>query len=124
MNDFIGNTPLIPDGLLHEMYEIKVETKLDKQAGGQFKPKKPEQIPFNGVVLPVSDKDLQRAPVGTYTQHSEKIYTNDYMLQVGGQVLDPYSGITYTVTQELDHNYLSPIKRYVAEAKGRSAPKQ
>ena len=54
---------------------------------------------------------------------SEKIYTNGHALQVGAQVYDPDSGNTYTVTQELGHNSIHPMKRYLVEARTGAAPK-
>lgn len=121
---FNMSMPFIPPGLLHTMYELKTKGNVDQNAGGQFKPSTAKKTAFEGVVLPVSDKDLRRAPEGTYTALSEKIYTNGHTLQVGAQVLDPPTGITYTVTQELGHNSIHPMKRYVVEAKGRSAAKK
>lgn len=104
---------------MHTMYQLKSGGQYDQQAGGQWAPAKEERIAFQGVVLPVSDKDLQRAPTGTYSKDSEKIYTNGYALIVGGSVYDPQSDMTYTVTQELGHNSIHPMKRYIVEAKGR-----
>ncbi len=111
--------PQIPRTLMHTMYQLKSGGQYDQQAGGQWAPAKEERIAFQGVVLPVSDKDLQRAPTGTYSKDSEKIYTNGYALIVGGSVYDPQSDMTYTVTQELGHNSIHPMKRYIVEAKGR-----
>lgn len=111
--------PQIPRALMHTMYQIKSGGQYDQQAGGQWAPAKEERIAFQGVVLPVSDKDLQRTPTGTYSKDSEKIYTNGYALIVGGSVYDPQSDMTYTVTQELGHNSIHPMKRYIVEAKGR-----
>lgn len=115
--------PMIPDNLLHVMYELKAGGKYDQEKGGQWVPAPDEQTPFYGVVLPVSDVDLRREITGTVTDRSEKIYTNGHALQVGGQVLDPQSNITYTVTQELGHNSLHPLKRYLVEARGGAAPR-
>lgn len=111
--------PQIPGELMHTMYQLKSGGKYSQQDGGQWVPSKDEQVAFQGVVLPVSDKDLQRTPTGTYSKDSEKIYTNGYALEVGGSVYDPQSDMTYTVTQELGHNSIHPMKRYVVEAKGR-----
>lgn len=121
MDIFTPSMPEIPGGMLHTMYEVHADSKLDQSAGGQFRPGKQKRVEFQGAVLPVSDKDLKYAPQGTYTALSEKVYTNGHALQVGAQVLDPPTGITYTVKQELGHNSLHPLKRYVVETKGRSA---
>ena len=116
--------PQIPRALMHTMYQIKSGGQYDQQAGGQWAPAKEERIAFQGVVLPVSDKDLQRTPTGTYSKDSEKIYTNGYGLRVGGSVYDPQSDMTYTVTQELGHNSIHPMKRYIVEAKGRGGSRR
>lgn len=115
--------PTIPRGLLHTMYELKAAGGYDQSKGGQWVPGGPSRTPFQGAVLPVSDRDLRRELAGTVTDHSEKIYTNGYVLSVGGQVLDPDTGVTYTVTQELGHNSIHPMKRYLVEARKGAAPK-
>jgi len=109
--------PQIPEGMLHEMFDVISSGAIDQNAGGQWKSKRPKRVPFLGTVMPVSDKDLMREPQGTFTKLSEKIYTNGYALKVGGSVFDPQTGISYTVTQELGHNSIHPLKRYVVEKK-------
>ncbi len=37
--------------------------------------------------------------------------------------MTPDSGNTYTVTQELGHNSIHPMKRYLVEARTGAAPK-
>lgn len=124
MNLFTMAQPQIPRGLLHTMYDLKAAGGYDQDRGGQWIPsREPEKVPFQGAVLPVSDKDLQRELSGTVTDHSEKIYTNGYALRPGAQVYDPQSGMSYTVTQELGHNSIHPMKRYLVEARGEAAPK-
>lgn len=115
--------PTIPRGLLHTMYELKAAGGYDQSKGGQWVPSATSRTPFKGAVLPVSDKDLRRELSGTVTDNSEKIYTNGYALSVGGQVLDPDTKVIYTVTQELGHNSIHPMKRYLVEARKEAAPK-
>ena len=123
MNPFATALPQIPGCLLHTMYELRVSGGYSKGQGGQFVPTPEARVPFEGAVLPVSDKDLQRSPQGTFSARSEKIYTNGHSLQEGGQVFDPQTGTTYTITKELGHNSIHPMKRYVVEAKGGAAAK-
>lgn len=109
MGAFKMAQPVIPRGLLHTMYDLKAGSKFDQAKGGQWVPGgATERTPFQGAVLPVSDKDLVREITGTVSDHSEKIYTNGYALRVGAQVLDPQTQITYTVTQELGHTVSIP----------------
>lgn len=116
--------PQIPEGLLHNMYEIKmVGGYVDEQRGGQWVPGKEERVVFKGVVLPVNDKDLIRDSGGTYTQCSEKVYTNKKALETGGQIYDPADQSYYTVSQELGHNSLHPMKRYLIERRERASVK-
>ena len=115
--------PLIPGGLLHTMYDVQSSVEFNQDKGGQYEHTGTKRIPFQGVVLPISNVDLQYAPQGTFTENSEKVYTNGYELSVGAQVNDPQSGITYTVKQELGHNSIHPMRRYVVEYKGKSAPR-
>lgn len=115
--------PKIPLGLLHTMYDIRTTGEYDQANGGQWKPGEPERIAFDGAVLPVSDKDLVREITGTVTDLTEKIYTNGYVLRVGASVFDPDTGNTYTVTQELGHNSIHPLKRYLVETRTKSSAK-
>lgn len=119
---FGGAQPMIPEGLLHEMYEIQSGAAFDQKNGGQWTPGADKRIPFKGVVLPVNDKDLIRDVAGTFTQYSEKVYTNGHDLSIGAQVED-FDGTRYTVTQELGHNSLHPMKRYLVERKGKTSAK-
>lgn len=124
MYGFYFAQPLIPEGMLHDMYEIKmVGGYLDEEHGGQWIPGKEEKIVFKGVVLPVNDKDLIRDSGGTYTQCSEKVYTNGKTLNTGCQIYDPADQSYYTVSQELGHNSLHPMKRYLIERKEGAAVK-
>ena len=59
----------------------------------------------------------------TFTRNSRKIYTNGHALGVGSRVYDPESGVTYTVTGDLDHGAIHPLRRFVVERKGEAAPK-
>ncbi len=110
--------PRIPSGLMHEMYELKKSGgRYDYEHGGQWVAGNEERIPFQGAVLPIGSKDLQRDFIGAYTATSQKIYTNGYAMRVGTRVYDPQEDIVYTVTQELGHNSLHPMKRYLVDAK-------
>ena len=113
--------PMIPGGLLHTMYEVQAGGHYDQDKGGQWVAGEPVRVPFEGAVLPVSDKDLRREITGTVSDLSEKIYTNGHALQVGAQVYDPDSGNTYTVTQELGHNSIHPIFQSTRPSRGATA---
>lgn len=117
MGSFAYAQPMIPGGLLHDMYEIQSGSSFSQENGGQWIPGENKKITFKGVVLPVNDKDLVRDVAGTFTQYSEKIYTNGHPLQIGARVEDS-DGKIYTITQELGHNSLHPMKRYLVERKG------
>lgn len=116
---FFGAQPMIPDGLLHDLYEIRSGAVFSQENGGQWIRGQDGRISFKGVVLPVTDKDLIRDSSGTITHDTVKIYTNGYALRVGARVED-INGFVYTVTQELDHNSLHPMKRYLVERKGKA----
>ena len=123
MGAFRMAQPMIPAGMMHTMYEIQKDGYYDPDKGGQWVPTGPVKVPFHGVVLPVSDKDLARGLTGTVNNLSEKIYTNGHVLKTGAQVYDPDNDTTYTITQELGHNSIHPMKRYLVEARGGAAPK-
>lgn len=120
MTGFAYAQPQIPAGLMHEMYEIQSGVEFKQNNGGQYIPGKGKEEPFQGVVLPVNDKDLVRDAAGTYTHCTEKIYTNDHALRNGARVRDK-DGTIYTVVQELGHNSIHPMKRYLIERKEASA---
>ena len=120
MSSFAYAKPMIPNGLLHEMFEIKSGAAFQQDNGGQYIPGKETRISFRGVILPVNDKDLIRDAAGTYMHCTEKIYTNGHALQIGTRVMDQ-DGTVYTITQELGHNSIHPMKRYLIERKGDAA---
>lgn len=113
---------MIPEVLLHTMYEIRSGARFVQANGGQWVPGEESRIPFKGVVLPVNDKDLVRDMAGTYVKCTEKVYTNGHMLKNGAQIEDS-DGTRYTVTQELGHHSLHPLKRYLIERKEAAAPR-
>lgn len=122
INAFRYAQPKIPSGLMHEMFQIKRSGGYyDPHNGGQWVPGEEERIPFQGVILPVSNKDLMREDIGTYGKNSQKVYTNGFSLEIGGKLYDPADDRTYTVTQELGYNSIHPLKRYLIEKKEEAA---
>jgi len=122
MTDFAK--PAIPSNLLRDMEQIEPGGAHDSEHGGQWKPAlNPERTRFKGVVLPLSNKDLQYLPEGTYTRESQKLYTNSKRLMVGATFTDLYDGMTYTITTELTHGPLHPMKRYIVETRGGASPR-
>lgn len=116
--------PMLPRGILHELEELRAgAADYDAGNGGQWTPAPIERVPFQGCVLPVSEDDWRKAAQGAYTKDSRKIYTNGHALRVGGQVYDPQDGAAYTVTGDLDHGVIHPLRRFTAERKGEAAPK-
>ena len=113
--------PEIPEGLMHEMFDVrKKDGDYDSENGGQWVPGTEERIPFKGVILPVTSKDLMREEIGTYSLHNQKVYTNGYSLAIEAQMDDPEGNMSYTVKQELGYNSIHPQKRYLIEAKGKA----
>ena len=116
--------PKLPRHLLHTMYEMHTEGGgYDKENGGQWVPGETVETPFQGIVMPLNNEDLQYADSGTYTINAQKVYTNGHTLCVGAQFRDGYDGQVYTVKQELNHGSIHPLKRYMIEKKGESNPK-
>ena len=116
--------PKIPRSLMHGMFEITREGgEYSPENGGQYTGGKPIETPFQGVVMPLSNEDLQYLDGGTSTKNSQKVYTNGKTLSVGAQFRDGYDGQVYTVKQELTHGPVHPMKRYLVEKKGESSPK-
>ena len=118
INAFRYAQPKIPSGLMHEMFQImRSGGHYDPHNGGQWGPGEGDKVPFQGVILPVSNKDLMREDIGTYGKNSQKVYTNGFSLEIGGKIYDPAEDRTYTVTQELGYNSIHPLKRYLIERK-------
>ncbi len=121
---FNASQPQIPLGLLHNMKQITPGGSRDVANGGQWKPVlNPTATTFKGIVMPMSNEDLQYLPEGTYTKQTQKLYTNGAQIAVGATFTDTYDGTTYTVVQELTHGPIHPLKRYAVEAKGGASPK-
>lgn len=121
---FNAAQPKIPLGLMHDMKQINPGGGHDSSNGGQWKPKlNPEVKKFKGIVMPMSNEDLQYLPEGTYTKYTQKLYTNGERVNVGSTFTDTYDGMTYTVTQELTHGPIHSMKRYAVEAKGGASSK-
>lgn len=111
--------PSIPVTFMTEMEELRAAAaEYRPDMGGQSLPGEVTRVPFRGAVLPLSEDDLRRAPQGTYTAMSYKLYTNGHKLGVGSRVKDVLTGYEYTVTGELDHGNLATVLRYVIERKG------
>jgi len=116
--------PQIPPGLLHDMLQIEPGGTHDSVNGGQWKPAlNPKTAKFKGIVVPLSNRDLEYLPEGTYTKESQKLYTNGKHLEAGATFTDTYGGMTYTIETELTYGPLHPMCRYIVVAKGGASPK-
>ena len=108
------NTPRLPRALLHPLVaydKVRIEGP-----GGQARPVTKAVSVFMGVVMPLSNEDWKRLPEGSYTQNSQKLYTDGpTTLKPGQTVRDTYDGQSYTVKTELAHNTIHPMLRYIVE---------
>lgn len=108
------NTPRLPRALLHVLTVTK--RTFERVPGGQSKPVDETVTSFWGVVMPLSNLDWKQLPEGSYTQNSQKLYTDDPVdIEPGQIILDTYDGQQYTVKQELSHNSIHPMHRYLVE---------
>jgi hypothetical protein len=108
--------PKLPRGLLHILTVSNRTFVRDPANGGQSKPVDEVIASFWGVVLPLSNKDWRQLPEGSYTQNSQKLYTDDPVTIKPGQLIrDTYDGQLYTVTTELAHNTIHPMLRFIVE---------
>lgn len=109
-------TPWLPRALLHKLTVYEHTYERDPKNGGQSRPVEKTVATFMGVVMPLSNKDLKYLPEGTYTQNSQKLYTDDPIKITPGQtILDPFDGQRYTVKTVLGHNTIHPMVRYIVE---------
>jgi hypothetical protein len=108
------NTPRLPKALLHPL--LVVQRTSERGPGGQSRPVEETVASFQGVVMPLSNLDWKQLPEGTYTQNSQKLYTDDPVVIKPGQIIrDTYDGQQYTVKQKLSHNSIHPMHRYLVE---------
>jgi len=121
--NMVKRLPRIPLCLLHPMEAVISHGSHDRLQGGQFVQEPPAREQFLGVVMPISNEDIRTSPPGTYTQDQRKIYTNDYRLTVGSQVTDLHDLKSYMVEQELDHQFIHTMRRYIVTRKGVASPR-
>lgn len=108
------NTPRLPKALLHPL--VVVKRSFERGPGGQSRPVEETVTSFLGVVMPLSNLDWKQLPEGTYTQNSQKLYTDEAVVIEPGQIIrDTYDGQQYTVKQKLSHNSIHPMHRYLVE---------
>ena len=109
-------TPRLPRALLHSMTVTVKKYVRDPKRGGQSVPAGEEVTSFLGIILPLTDEDWKHIPDGSYTQNSQKLYTDDPVAIKNGQIIqDTYDGRCYTVTGTLSHSSIHPMLRYIVE---------
>lgn len=114
MNNFAA-TPRLPRALLHTI-TLYQRTYVRDGPGGQSRPVDAPPKKFNGIVMPLSNKDLKYLPEGTYSQNSQKLYTDDDIEIEPGQIIeDSFDKQRYTVKTDLGHNTIHPMHRYIVE---------
>ena len=110
----LSATPKLPRALLH-ILTVSNRT-FERAPGGQSPPVDEFVTSFWGVVLPLSNIDWKLLPEGSYSQNTQKLYTDDPVEIKPGQVIrDTYDGQQYTVKQMLSHNTIHPMLRYLVE---------
>ncbi len=110
------NTPRLPRQLLHDLMVYEHVFERDPANGGQSRKVEKAVAKFKGIVMPLSNKDWERLPEGTYTKNSQKLYTDDSIEIEPGQIVeDTFDGQRYTVKTELGHNSIHPMVRYIVE---------
>ncbi len=108
------HAPRLPGALLHPL--IAYDTATEPGPGGQYRSVTKAISVFQGVVLPLSNKDWKLLPEGSYTQNSQKLYIDGSVnLKPGQTVRDTYDGQQYIIKTELAHNTIHPMIRYIVE---------
>ena len=108
--------PKLPRALLHILTVSNRTFVRDVANGGQSRPHDEVVASIWGAVLPLSNLDWKLLPEGTYTQNSQKLYTDDLVEIKPGQLIrDTYDGQQYTVLSELAHNTIHPMRRFIVE---------
>lgn len=70
-----------------------------------------EPIQVTGIVLPLSDDDLQFSENGTFTQNDRKLYTIQPLTE--GWIME-YKGKTYTIQGSRDYSDYADVYTYYA----------
>ena len=107
---------MIPQHIMHAC--ISKQSTSDTWIEGERVTQDVKYEHFQAAILPMGNEDLRYAPEGTYTQNQQKCYTNGFSMDVGQIFTDTYDGKTYTVTTELTHSPIHPMKRYIVVQKG------
>ena len=107
------HTPRLPRALLHPL--VAYEKTLVPGPGGQSRPVTKAVSALMGVFMPLSNEDWKLLPEGSYTQNSQKLYTDGPVLKPGQIIRDTYDGQMYTVKTMLAHNSIHPMLRYIVE---------
>lgn len=108
------NTPRLPRALLHPL--VVYNRVSVPGPGGQSRPVTKAVSAFMGVVMPLSNEDWKRLPEGSYTQNSQKLYTDGPVsIKPGQTIRDTHDGQQYTVKTALGHNTIHPMLRYIVE---------
>lgn len=109
-------TPKLPRALLHILTVSERTFVMDAANGGQSRPVETTVASFWGIVLPLSNKDWKQLPEGSFTQNTQKLYTDDPVAIKPGQIIrDTYDGQQYTVKTELNHNSIHSMLRFLVE---------
>lgn len=108
-------TPRLPRALLRSL-KVYERIFVRDGPGGQSRPVEKAVKTFKGIVMPLSNKDLKDLPEGTYTQSSQKLYTDTPVeISINQIIEDPFDGQRYTIKTSLDHNSIHPMVRYIVE---------
>ena len=108
-------TTRLPRALLHSL-KVYERTFVRDGPGGQSRPVEKAVKTFKGIAMPLSNKDLKDLPEGTYTENSQKLYTDDPVEIGTNQIIeDTFDGQRYTVKTSLSHNSIHPMVRYIVE---------
>lgn len=111
-----SSTPRLPRALLHLLKVIKRTYVNDQECGGQSVPNDETIETFWGIVLPMTNEDWKQLPEGSYTQDSQKLYTDDDIVIAPGHIIqDTFNGQCYTAKHKLSHNTIHPMLRYLVE---------
>lgn len=86
------------------------ESEGDWSDDGKWIPGGPTETPMKGIVLPLSEDDLQYAEAGTYSVKDKKIYTTQ-ALEMGAEV--EYKGDRYTIQNFKDYSEYADVYIYL-----------
>ena len=100
---------LIPDSIKQKLkYKLVTEGSYDD--GGDYIEGGEKEVIFEGAILPLSERDMQYLPEGTYNIEDMKLYTDEDLQS--NTIIETVKGVQYQIYGARKYDIISDFKRY------------